>query len=103
MINKQNLARAINKAQQTTCRYKVFAIGFNSRGDIIGIASNRRRFDREGGSIHAEMELIKNYGRKIRSIIIGRTNSSGNLLPIDCCDACKKILDRYRITVRTVL
>lgn len=103
MIDKNNLQRAIKKAQQTTCRYRVFAIGFNSRGDIIGISCNKRRFDREGGSIHAEMELVKNHGRKIRSMLIGRVNSSGKLLPIECCDSCKKILDRYKIKVRTIL
>lgn len=100
-MNTQLLNRAIAKAQQTTCRYKVVAVGFNAKGDCVGIACNARGIDRQGGSIHAEIGLLKRF-KSIRNIVLIRTNSFGKLLPIEPCNTCRKILDKKGIEVKTI-
>jgi cytidine deaminase len=94
---------AIKKAQQSICRYMVSAIGFNNKGDIIATASNKNRIAKKGMSIHAEIELIRKHGRKIRTIIICRTNKSGDLLPIHPCHSCQRMAEAFNIKIRTIL
>jgi cytidine deaminase len=101
-MNKQLLQLAIKKAQQTTCRYKIFCIAFNSNGDVLGITCNKRNIDKQGCSIHAEIMALKRFNRKIKSVIIGRTNNKGHLLPIDPCHTCKNILNRNGINIKTI-
>jgi cytidine deaminase len=101
-MNKQTISLAINKALQSSCNYKVSAIGLNIKGDIIGTAVNQHRINRYGGGLHAEINLIKKYGKKIKTIIICRVNKGGDILPIHPCDTCKKILDRMNIDIITI-
>lgn len=93
---------AIKKAQQSDCRYKVSAIGFNRKGDIIGTSCNKHRVNKPGQSIHAEIDLMVRHGRKLRSIVICRTNNSGDLLPIHPCSTCQKFADRYGVIIRSI-
>jgi cytidine deaminase len=101
-MNKSIISLAIKKAKQSTCNYLVSAIGLNSHGDIIGTSVNKHHICRYGGGLHAETELIKKHGRKIRTIILCRVNNSGDILPIHPCDTCQKILDRMNINVVTI-
>jgi cytidine deaminase len=101
-VNNQILLRAIRKAQNSTCRYKVCCIGFNRKGDLLGTTNNIRRLDKQGMSLHAEVVMLKRFGRKVNSIVLIRTNNSGKLLPIHPCDTCRSLLDNYGITVRTI-
>ena len=80
--------RAMKKANQSICRYKVSAVGFDKKGRMIGTACNRPRFSKEGGSIHAEMRLMSQYKENLKTIIICRINDGGELKPIDPCLAC---------------
>jgi len=92
---------AIKKAMQSDCTYKISAIGFNSKGDVIGSAINRKhRFGRYNG-LHAEIALIKKY-HGIASVLICRVNKTGKLLPIDPCPRCKKLLDNMGIRIYTL-
>lgn len=93
---------AISKALQSTCVYKISAIGLNRKGDILGSAMNKRNVCRRGMGKHAEIELIKQYGRKIKTIIICRCNNRGEILPIHPCNTCAKIADRMGIKILTV-
>jgi len=96
----QNITNlAIKKAKQSDCRYKVSAIGFNHKGDLIGTAVNQHRISKPGCSIHAEIALIKKCGRKLRTIIICRTNKSGDILPIHACRTCSMMAERYGIRI----
>lgn len=63
-------------------------MALNKRGEMIGTAFNRSRFPHHGGGIHAEMHLMKRYGKQIKTIIICRVNKSGDMLPIEPCDIC---------------
>lgn len=93
---------AIRKAKQSSCRHKVSAIGFSRKGDLIGTAINMNRIAKKGCSIHAEIALIRKFGRKLKTIVICRTNKSGDILPIRPCESCLSMANRYNINIKTV-
>lgn len=98
-----NLKRlAIQKAGQSIGRYRVSAIGLDKNGRMVSKAFNRPRFSRYGGSCHAEMMALRIGGNKISTMIICRIGQSGEVLPIDPCARCKKVLDRKGIKVLTI-
>ena len=97
MIDVKELA--IRKAQQSLCRYRVSAIGFNAKNEVIGITSNKPRFPREHGSIHAEMALIKRYGKRLKKIAICRINAKGNLLLLHPCSVCARTAESLGIKI----
>lgn len=77
------------KATQTVCKYKISATGFNAKGEVVGSEVNLPRFPKKQGGIHAEMKLMKKYHKQgLKSIVICRVNSSGDLLPIEPCSMC---------------
>jgi cytidine deaminase len=93
---------AMKKAQQSGCKFKISAIALDKRGDVIATAVNRPRFNREGGGVHAEMVALQKGGRKVHSMIICRVGNSGDLLPIEPCDQCKRVLDKKRVKVYSI-
>lgn len=102
-VNDDNIINiAKNKAKQSICRYKISAIGFNHRGELIGKSFNRQRFIRKGGGIHAEMHLMSRYGTALKTIIICRVNNSGECLPIDPCETCKRKADEMGIKIYSI-
>jgi cytidine deaminase len=95
-----NLAQ--KKASQSTCRYKVSAVGLDKRGRVLGCQMNRHRLPFKGGGVHAEIALIRKYGTKLKSIIICRTNKSGDLLDIHSCKACSQVADKLNIKIYSI-
>lgn len=81
-----NLARS--KAMQSACTYKVSAIGMNKKGEVIYKATNKSRFMRFGGGIHAEMEVMLKGGPGVKTIIICRVGHGGDVLSIHPCKIC---------------
>ena len=55
---------------------------------MIGAVTNRPRFKRFSGSIHAEKELMRRYGSNLKTIVICRINNKGTLKKIDPCQNC---------------
>jgi len=99
----QTVEIARKKAAQSICRTKISAIGFNRDGVIVAKATNKPRFSRPGGGLHAERELMKMAKRKgITSILICRVNKSGGLLPVDPCEGCAEKADELGIKIYTV-
>jgi len=94
--------RIKKKAKQSICRYKIGAIAFNKKGEVLGTSSNIQRFNNYGGSIHAEMKLMKQYGTKIKTIIICRVGNSDCFLPIHPCNVCKKKASELGIVIRSI-
>jgi deoxycytidylate deaminase len=92
----------ITKAQQSKCRYKVGAIAFDDKGDILGVSCNKQFLSKTGGSIHAEMVLIRRYKTLIKTIVICRTNKTGNLCPIKPCNNCSKVAEKMGIKIISV-
>lgn len=93
------LSRAQKKACQSQCRYKISAIGLDKSGNVVATATNFPRFDREGGSVHAEMAVLRKGGSRVRTILICRVGNNGDLLEIEPCETCKSTLDRLGIKV----
>lgn len=98
-----HIKTAINKARKTPCKYKICAIGFNRRGEYLGMSTNRPRFNRYGGGEHAEIRLIRRYGNKLRSIILIRVTSTGKLTKIDPCSVCAKVMKDQGIICKTLI
>lgn len=94
--------KAISKALQSTCRYKISAFGLNRKGEAFCCSTNKQFLESKGGGLHAEAILMRRHGRKIKCIVICRTNNRGDILPIDPCPNCKKMADRMGIVIKSV-
>jgi len=84
------ISRAIQKAKRSPCRYKISCIGLNKQGQPIVYSSNSPRFKKAGGSVHAEMAMMKKYPKVVRTVVLVRVGVKGNILPIDPCPACAR-------------
>lgn len=94
--------RLVNKAMQSSCRFRVSAVAISRSGDVLGFYKNQHRISSKGQSTHAEIAAIKSLGRKIKTLIICRVGNNGALLPIHPCETCKKIAARYGIEIKTI-
>lgn len=94
--------RAIKKGQSSVCRQKVAAIGFDRGGNFIAVKRNDPRFDKEGGSLHAEEALMNRYGKVLGTIVVLRTNTSGELKPISPCSRCSAQAEKLGVKILTV-
>jgi hypothetical protein len=65
-LHHNHINIAIKKAATSSCRYKISALGFNKRGELVATATNRPRFYRHGGGIHAEMALMKEHPKSLK-------------------------------------
>lgn len=97
------LERLLNKAAKSSCRYQVAAFGVNKKGELVGVSFSQPRFCRSGGSIHAEMALMRRYGNKIKKIYIARVSRTKNMLPINPCKVCQKTADSLGIKIISIL
>ena len=96
------LTRLKKKASQSHCRCRVSAVGFNRKGEVLAYTTNRPRFSRYQGSIHAEMALMSQFGPELHTIVIIRVGKSGELKPMDPCDKCVEVAKSLGIKIRTV-
>jgi cytidine deaminase len=97
------IERAIKKASKSICKFQIAALGFNGRGELVLIKTNRPRFCRYGGGLHAEMAIMnkaRRYG--IVRILICRVGKSGLLRPIEPCACCSKIAEKLGIKIETI-
>lgn len=102
-MNKSIIKRAINKAKQSICKFKIAALGFNQNGDCVITRTNAPGFNRKGGGKHAEARIMMYAKRRgITKILICRIGNSGNLLPINPCESCQKIADKLNIKIETI-
>ena len=102
-INESLHKRITQKAYSSSCKFKIAAIAFSKKGNILGIVFNNFRFSGHGGGLHAEIKLIQRYGNKISWILIGRVGRSGDLLPIEPCQNCQKVADKLGIKIESIL
>ena len=94
--------KARKKAEQSQSKYRISAVALDKQGKVLATAVNRPRFNRKGGGEHAEMVVLQKAGPKTHSIMICRIGNSGDLLEIEPCDTCKRILDKKGIRVYSV-
>jgi hypothetical protein len=104
MISDYLLNKTRHKAEKLnkSLTYRVIAIGFDKKMNFLGIKSNgfsENKISRYGNGKHAERELIKRFGKKIDKIVILRFGRSGSLLPIEPCEICQKVAQKYNIKI----
>lgn len=87
-MTRELLRKAKKKALESICKYRVAAIGLNRRGEVICSYSNKPRFSRTGGSVHAEMRVMLQSGRALKTILLCRVNARGDLVGIRPCVTC---------------
>lgn len=103
-------ARAIEellreKASHSPCTYKLSAIAFDAKGDILGHVTNshsrnwnvleKAHIGRAGTAVHAERRLLQQYRDLVKTIVICRVGRSGEIRPIDPCPVCQKVAAKY--------
>jgi len=98
----QIIDRCRKKAVQSGCNHKIGLLGFNKRGEIIFSCFNRSRFPKKSGGIHSEMYAMLKCGKKLKTILICRVNSSGKLLIIHPCKMCAEKAKELKIKIITV-
>ena len=101
------------KAAHSPCTYKISALAFDSKGDILGHVTNshsknwdileKEKVGRAGTALHAERRLIQRYGQLIKTIVICRVGRSGSIRPIDPCPACQKVASKYGIKIISMM
>lgn len=96
------IEKALKKAEQSECRFRISAIGINKRGEVISKSTNRQRFTRKGGGLHAEMLLMRKHKRALKTIIICRIGNGGDILPIEPCATCAEKAEELGIKIITV-
>jgi tRNA(Arg) A34 adenosine deaminase TadA len=102
-LTEKELTRlAISKAKQSICTYRVSAVGINKRGEVVMKAVNKSRFMRQGGAIHAEMQIMLRGGPAVKTILICRVGRAGDILPIKPCKACAKKAEELGIKIISV-
>lgn len=89
MLTRTLIKRARNKAKQSSCRYKIAAIGLNRRGEVLTTAINKPRFGRKGGGLHAEMIVMRTSGPGLKTVLLCRVNASGDFRQIHPCKCCR--------------
>ena len=107
MMSRNHLIPVINrlrnKSAEIIATYKVSAVAYSAKGDVLGYATNNVRDDivptRRGAGVHAERQLIKKFGRSIKYIVISRFWHDGTLLPISPCENCQKVADKLGIRI----
>lgn len=95
------ISRILKAASRVvTCRYRVVCVGIDNRDRIISIMTNSPRLKSRG--YHAEERVIFSSPKSLSKLIIARVGSRGNLLPIDPCAQCLKLINRRGIKVERV-
>lgn len=98
--------RMKSKALQSPSKYKIAAAAFTKRGNLIGLQSNGVRDDLvsfKGRGKHAQMALMKKYGKKIKQIYIFRVGYGGVPRPIDPCPTCQAAAEKLGIKIISLI
>lgn len=111
-INPTNIELLKEKACHSPCTYRISAIAFDSKGDILGHVTNSHsenwnvieKFSegRAGTGTHAERRLLKRYKNLVKTILICRVGHSGKIRPIDPCPVCQKVAKKYGAKIISV-
>lgn len=102
---ENDLAKRLKKKalQERGTHYNIAAIAFTKKGNFLGISMNSHRnymSHRYGAGLHAEMVLMKKFGRRIDTIYLLRVGDSGDRLPIHPCKNCA--LAAYKLGISII-
>ena len=102
-IRRDHLEKLKQIAEKSACQMRIAALGFNKKGECIVTSTNKTRFSRKGGGIHAEKVIMREARQKgIVRILICRIGKGGDLRPIHPCEDCQKIANKLGIIIDTV-
>ena len=101
---RKTIDRIKKKARQSICTFKVAALGFNKSGICVMARTNKPRFSRPSGGLHAEARIFPEARKRgiVRILICRVSANTGELLPIDPCSKCQKIADKLGIVLQTI-
>lgn len=107
-ISREIISVLKRKAVQSPSKYRISAIAFNKKGNILGACSNSySRYGKENSNkfmgVHAERRLMERYKKNIKTIVIMRIGHSGIIRPVDPCRVCKSIADKMGIKIISVM
>jgi len=117
MAKRPNISPALvgllkEKARHSDCTYKVSAIAFGKKGDVLGHVTNKhsdwdviekeKGIGRAGTAKHAERLLMQRYQGVVKTIIICRVGHGGDLRPIDPCPACQKVASKLGVRIVSI-
>ncbi len=91
-----------SKASKSICHFKVAALGIDHKNQFLGCTFNVPRFSRRGGGIHAEMQLMKKFNKRLKKILILRLGQSGDILPINPCNVCSTKAKELGIKIQSI-
>lgn len=106
--NPALIARLKRKASASPSQYRISCVALNKKGEVIGFTTNKFRKDRIkpviGSGLHSEqLAIAKYYPFGLKTLLIMRIGNSGNILPIDPCEDCKKMAAKYGVKIESVL
>lgn len=98
---------------RSRCTYRVSAVAYDKKGDVLGTSSNvhavwnvlesdENGIGRRGTARHAERLLMGRYGKHIKTIVICRVGKSGELRPIDPCPTCAKVAEKMGVKIVSI-
>lgn len=94
------------KAAQSSSKYRISAMAFDSRGEFLGQAFNGLPMDemdvKEGSGVHAEARLMRKYGQVAKTIVISRIGHNGDWRPIQPCPKCQELARKLGIRLETI-
>lgn len=96
-MNPDLIKRAVKKARQSPIKYRVCAIGFNKKDEVLGIVHNTTGIHLER-QFHAEERLMTRYP-ELKKIVIIRIGLSEELRPIDPCSVCAKMAAKRGVKI----
>ena len=94
--------RALKAALKGSTRYFIVAAGFTRKNDLLDVKNNIPSYRPGNRTRHAEGILMKLHGRKLKKIVIYRVGNSGEQLPIEPCNECRKLAQRLGIKIESL-
>lgn len=94
-------ARVRRAGLRVQLRFRVVAVGLDSRGRFIGIATNSPRLPNR--SYHAEEVLMHRSPLSLSKILLARVGKTGLWLPIDPCERCARLAQKRGVIIERLV
>lgn len=106
--NPTIIERLKRKAATSPSQYMVSCVALNKKSEVLGYTTNKFRKDHIrpiiGSGLHAEQIAIAKFAPLgLKTLLIMRIGLSGRILPIDPCEDCQKMANKYGVTIRSVM
>lgn len=101
-MKKKIREAAIKKATQSISKFRISAIALDKKGKIIATACNKPRFGKKGGGLHAEVEVLRRGGIRVKTIVICRIGHGEDVLPIEPCENCRNLFNKLGIKIISI-